>query len=588
MNTKPVLILCVVCMAFLASCKKEDILQPEEIIPAGATVTASAIIYVSDINGNPLSNAAVHWHSNTGITNAEGVVVFNEKPVKEVRTVIRVEKIGFLSRTQIVPVTSGSRNVYSLQLPPFVSTASFQAATGASVATPLGGSVVFGAQSIADENGNPYTGTVQVAAAYFSGIADDLKQTGPNNFLGKDAAGNIKFLENMGMIRIELTDGSNAKLNIRPGATAEVHIPIAPQYQATAPASAPLYAFDEEAGAWKEEGKAIKVGQEYVGTVSHFSFWMCPSVYNHYTISAQLECVTSPLPYTEVSVMNLWGAYLGSVWTSPAGAFSGQIPETLTFTLRAANTCDEEVFSTPIGPFTSNTNLGTFNVCTGGVNYGRVQGNAVDCSGNPDPQALCRVQTGGLFRWLPNNLSGAFDSYILFCNGEASASVTCINPGTQQYSSDFVLAISNAMNFGTASVCNTVVEFAQFTLDGNTYLYNENSVADFAAAISIAQNRTELRVSGGQNFNLTKFGLNIPGLTSSPGTYSLGGSPFSYSFETTGPNSTSFIQAQITAFSNSPGGIIEGMVPDTSYVDGSGTPHTLTNTSFRFILDTIQ
>jgi hypothetical protein len=34
-----------------------------------------------------------------------------------------------------------------------------------------------------------------------------------------------------------------------------------------------LWSFDEAKGLWKEEGQAIKTGSNYVGDVSHFSFW---------------------------------------------------------------------------------------------------------------------------------------------------------------------------------------------------------------------------------------------------------------------------------------------------------------------------
>ena len=43
----------------------------------------------------------------------------------------------------------------------------------------------------------------------------------------------------------------------------------------TAPATIPLWSFNETTGIWQEEGSATKVRNAYVGNVSHFSWWNC-------------------------------------------------------------------------------------------------------------------------------------------------------------------------------------------------------------------------------------------------------------------------------------------------------------------------
>jgi hypothetical protein len=52
-----------------------------------------------------------------------------------------------------------------------------------------------------------------------------------------------------------------------------MHIPD--KQLSTAPATIPLWYFDEDKGVWQEEGSATKQGNKYIGTVSHFTDWNC-------------------------------------------------------------------------------------------------------------------------------------------------------------------------------------------------------------------------------------------------------------------------------------------------------------------------
>ena len=62
------------------------------------------------------------------------------------------------------------------------------------------------------------------------------------------------------------------KLNLKEGHTAEIVVQIDDSQLATAPNTITLWHFDEEKGYWKEDGVATKVGNKYVGEVSHFSW----------------------------------------------------------------------------------------------------------------------------------------------------------------------------------------------------------------------------------------------------------------------------------------------------------------------------
>ena len=54
---------------------------------------------------------------------------------------------------------------------------------------------------------------------------------------------------------------------------ADIVMPVPSEILNSAPATIPLWHFDEDLGSWVEEGQATLVNGEYVGQVSHFSFW---------------------------------------------------------------------------------------------------------------------------------------------------------------------------------------------------------------------------------------------------------------------------------------------------------------------------
>ena len=59
----------------------------------------------------------------------------------------------------------------------------------------------------------------------------------------------------------------------------------------------PLWYFDEQKGMWVEEGVATKQGNQYVGTVNHFTDWNCdiPSEWNT-VITGRILCNGAGVP----------------------------------------------------------------------------------------------------------------------------------------------------------------------------------------------------------------------------------------------------------------------------------------------------
>jgi|GEM_PF-2920647 len=93
----------------------------------------------------------------------------------------------------------------------------------------------------------------------------------PGDFAGLDKQGNASRLETYGAADISLTNAADARLNLAPGKTALVRMPIDPGQQAGAPGTIPLWHFDAAQGAWVQDGVAIRNGNFYEAKVTHFS-----------------------------------------------------------------------------------------------------------------------------------------------------------------------------------------------------------------------------------------------------------------------------------------------------------------------------
>ena len=103
----------------------------------------------------------------------------------------------------------------------------------------------------------------------------------PGDNVAKEEGKDVGLIS-YGGVFVEITDGAGEKLNLRPGATATVTIPVPKGIlQAGKPLDVLTYSTNATPGkgergnpdgVWTREGTAQLVGNSYVATVSHFSF----------------------------------------------------------------------------------------------------------------------------------------------------------------------------------------------------------------------------------------------------------------------------------------------------------------------------
>lgn len=124
------------------------------------------------------------------------------------------------------------------------------------------------ANTLVDSEGNPATSAVNVYVHNF-----DMTQPNPipGDFAALDRAGNPTTLQSYGAVEVDIRDSAGVRYNLARGAEAEISIQVPDSAAGSAPASVPLFVYDERTGYWKETGQANLVAGRYQAKVHHFS-----------------------------------------------------------------------------------------------------------------------------------------------------------------------------------------------------------------------------------------------------------------------------------------------------------------------------
>ena len=98
------------------------------------------------------------------------------------------------------------------------------------------------------------------------------EETLPGDYTAVDAGGRFVYLESLGALWVELWDPATGKTyNLRPGATADMEIPVHPLQAGLPGTDFDFWSYDEPSGNWVLEGKALRSGGFYRAQARHFS-----------------------------------------------------------------------------------------------------------------------------------------------------------------------------------------------------------------------------------------------------------------------------------------------------------------------------
>jgi hypothetical protein len=256
-------------MVICFGCGKDSSTGPDDTDDT-ATGTLSGVVQSAARSG--IEGVAVTAGGVTGQTNESGWFVLSEVPTGDV--VVEMSKDGYLTAFRNARVwenqTTHIGDVAMLAAESHI----IDSAAGGMVAAADGdGSVTFGPDSFETEAGTPYNGDVEVEIAVMLPDDTDFFESFPGEFEGIREDQSVVPFQSYGFMGVNLYGASRAPLRLADGSAAELTVRISDSLARSAPDTMPMWYFDGDDGVWREEGYAVKEGNEYHAEVTHLSIW---------------------------------------------------------------------------------------------------------------------------------------------------------------------------------------------------------------------------------------------------------------------------------------------------------------------------
>lgn len=262
-----------IALMFAFICTFTNCSKTKNPAPGGATESGLTGVVV-DINGIPVSGATIRIDNQEVTSTATGTFKIADIQLSDKRYVVTCSKTGYFTqqRALLRPDAGTARMQFTLHTKEITHTINAQ--NGGAAALNDGSKVDIPASGVVTPDGSNYTGPVRMSVVHLDPSDEDFPLRVPGGDLRaiREDASEV-MLYSYGMMQVEMESEDGERLQLKAGKPATLTITIPQEQQATAPATIPLWYYDEAAGIWKEEGIAARQGNKYVGTVKHFSSW---------------------------------------------------------------------------------------------------------------------------------------------------------------------------------------------------------------------------------------------------------------------------------------------------------------------------
>ena len=442
-----------------------------ETLNQGSNIQRNFLGKIIDESGDPIDDATVTIGSETATTDTNGVFIINDADVKEKQAYIIAEKTGYLKGMKTTIPTEGT-NIVQIVLVEEQVIATVASGSDSEVNLPNGTTVKFDGE-FKDENGNAYSGNVDVIMYHLDPSNPLIEDIMPGNLQAQNEDGDERVLESYGMLNVELRGDSGEALNIADGHFAEIELTVDPAQNGVAPSTIPLWHFDEDNGYWVEEGEATLVGGKYVAQVSHFSWWNCDAQFPTVTLCLNVvDNSSNPLSNVKVELWRAGAVYPRTGYSDANGEICGLIPANETLTLKAYDQCGVEVFTTSIGPFSTDTDYG--NIVMPSISASVITGNLVDCNMNNVTNGYVALTYGNEYATV-NVTNGSFSFSVIECASLTTFTLEGVDYDAFQTTTVIPFDFSNT-NLGNLIACNAVAEYISIQIDSDPVEYYLNNV----------------------------------------------------------------------------------------------------------------
>ncbi len=466
-----------------------------------AAIKATLQGNILDENGQPAPAAKISAGNKTVITNPHGYFRITDAQLDKNASVVTAELPGYFKAYRSFSASSGVNQVV-IQLIKKSLVGSVESSTGGKVTLTNGAIIVLPANGVRKVGGVVYTGSIRVYAAYIDPSSVDIGKTIPGSMMADDKDHKRVVLNSFGMMAVELESESGEQLQILAGNTAKLTMPIPVNGYATAPANISLWHIDEKTGIWQEEGSAQKEGNNYVGNVSHFSYWNCDVALPAIGFTAKLKTSDGiPLVNTNVLV-KLAGSTNGYThgYTDSLGQLAGLIPSNSPLILELLDECYKVIYSKNIGPFTTNTDLGTLTIPASNPHFVTVKGKLLTCNNTPVSKGHVYFSYKNFVNYIITDSDGAFTTTLITgCSGnQDSCTLSGVDEINQQRGYNILFQLTAGIfDVGNIKACgNSSQEFIKFQVDGVDYSLTEYlDSMDLYELLDSSQSSTPVKTS---------------------------------------------------------------------------------------------
>ena len=280
-----------------SSCADSTTNKSEETSKSSIQISVSGKI--CDENGNALNGATVSSGDNQATTDSSGIFnIYVDTPIGN-RCVLRIQNEGYFDRiySKMVDDTM-NYPIHLIKKEPseFVTFKKFKSEEGTTVMVD-GASVSIPKSGLVNNDGSDYNGMVNISVVYLSPSKNMDPLMPGSDLMALASNGDTTPLISYGMINVEMTDETGNELQLKSGCEAVLKYP-APN-KLTAHDTIPLWYFNEENGLWIEEGYSVKKGNEYIGSVKHFTWWNCDIKIKN---GAIFRCRLINYPYEHINI----------------------------------------------------------------------------------------------------------------------------------------------------------------------------------------------------------------------------------------------------------------------------------------------
>lgn len=534
---------------------------------------------ILDEAGQPAANVSITVGTQTVITDSKGYFRINNASLDKHASLVRAEKAGYFTAFRSFSASSGTNQVV-IKLVKKNMGGTVNAASGGEISLSNGTKISLPANGIVKASDNSsYTGVVNVYAAYIDPTAADIRDRVPGSFMADDKDGKRVLLSSYGMMAVELESSTGEPLQIKTGSTATLTSPIPASAQLSAPATIPLWYVDETTGLWKEEGTATRQGNNYVGTVNHFTYWNCDIPVQTINLTGTfVSAKGQPLVNASINIKPKTGNFFGTAhgYTDSLGKINGPVPANTALLLEVISECGTPIYSKDIGPYSANSDLGTITIPSSTPALYTLKGKLIDCGGTPVTKGYAIVSVNNRVHYAKVDAGGNFSTDYILCNaGGTTAQVIGVDETAQQQGTTTSLPITASLtDFGTIAACGTnATETIDYTLDGTAYhIGTSDSTLAYSKGDSLGTGVNSTIIMGSKTPDQIEVIIKTTAPT--PGSYQL----LSISVQNYRQNTViQPLNVNLTGFATTAGQFYEGSFTG-QFKDGSNVTHNISCT----------